>query len=109
MARGSAGRNRSEFVTVGTPRGPVEVGRQQVRGLRRNSGWTWFWMARRAGNVDWHEASTPAEAIRRAILLPARKPPVWLREAAATVEQQLLAEDSSEAERSTDRDTPDSP
>ena len=96
MARGSAVRNRSESVTVGTPRGPVEVVRQEVREQRRNSGWTWFWMARRAGNADWHEASTAAEAIRRAILLPARKPPAWLREAAATAEQQLLAEDRSD-------------
>ena len=91
---------------MGTPRGPVEVVRQEVRGLRRNSGWTWFWMARRAGNVDWHEASTPAEAIRRAILLPARKPPAWLREAAATAEQQLLTDGHPEAERSTESDRP---
>jgi len=92
MARGSAIRNRSESVTVSTPRGPVEVVRQEVRGLRRNSGWNWFWMARRAGNVDWHEATTPAEAIRRAILLPARKLPAWLREAADTAETQVLAD-----------------
>ena len=77
---------------MGTPRGPVEVARQEVRGLRRNTGWTWFWEARRAGHADWHEASTPAEAIRRAILLPARQPPAWLREVAATAEQQLLAD-----------------
>lgn len=95
MARGSAVRNRSESVTVGTPRDPVEVIRQEVRGLRRNSGSTWFWMARRTGNLDWHEASTPAEAIRRAILLPARKPPEWLRQAAATAEQRLLADGPS--------------
>src|SRR5579863_10312982 len=99
MARGSAVRNRSESVTVGTPRGPVEVMRQEVRGLRRNSGWTWFWAARRAGRLDWQETTTPAEAIRRAILLPAGKTPGWLREAAATAEQQLLAEDRSDAER----------
>ena len=91
---------------MGTPRGPVEVVRHQVRGLRRNSGWTWFWMARRAGNLDWHEASTPAEAIRRAILLPARKPPVWLRDAAATAEQQLLGDGRPDDERATDSDTP---
>jgi hypothetical protein len=102
MARGSAVRNRSNPVTVGTPRGPVEVTRQEVRGLRRNSGWTWSWAARRAGRLDWQEASTPAEAIRRAILLPARKPPAWLREAAATAEQQLLAESSPEVERLAD-------
>jgi hypothetical protein len=40
-------------------------------------------MARRAGHVGWHEATTPAEAIRRAILLPARKSPECLRQAAA--------------------------
>lgn len=97
MARGSAFRNRSDPVTVGTTRGQVEVVRQQVRGPRQGSGWSWSWMARRAGNVDWHEASTPAEAIRRAILLPAGKPPAWLREAAATAEQQLLADDSAGA------------
>jgi hypothetical protein len=74
-------------VTVGTPRGKVEVIRQEVRGLRRNSGWTRFWAARRAGRLDWQEAGTAAEAIRRAILLPAGKPPAWLREAAATAEQ----------------------
>ena len=83
---------------MGTPRGPVEVGRQQVRGLRRGSGWTWFWAARRAGSVDWQEASTPAEAIRRAILLPARKPPEWLRRAAATAEAQVLADSPPEAD-----------
>ena len=76
-----------------TPRGAVEVVRQQVRGLRRNTGWSWSWMARRAGSVEWHDAATAAEAIRRAILLPARKPPAWLHEAGATAEQQLLADD----------------
>lgn len=81
---------------MGTPRGPVDVGRQQVRGLRRNSGWRWFWVARRAGSVDWQEASTPAEAIRRAILLPARKPPEWLREAAQAAEAQVLADSRPE-------------
>ncbi len=106
MARGSAIRNRSESVTVGTPRGPVEVVRQEVRGRRRNTGWTWFWVARRAGHTDWHEASTPAEAIRRAILLPARKPPAWLREAAATAEQQLLADGRPDDERPSDSVTP---
>ena len=78
--------------------------RQQVRGLRRNTGWTWFWMARRAGNRDWHEASTAAEAIRRAILLPARKPPAWLREAATSAEAQLLADNPPEDDSATDDD-----
>ncbi|HEY2438458.1 MAG TPA: hypothetical protein VGH93_14850 [Solirubrobacteraceae bacterium] len=107
MSRGSAVRNRSEPVTVPTPRGPVEVVRQEMRGQRRGTGWRWFWLARRAGTVDWHEASTLAEAIRRSILLPAGKPPVWLREAAATAEQQLLADGRPDAERSTDADTQD--
>src|SRR5437763_11391959 len=98
MARGSAVRNRSESVTVTTPRGRVEVVRQEVRGLRRNSGWIWFWMARRGGTVDWHEASTPAEAIRRAILLPARKLPAWLREAADTAEAHVLADNPPAAD-----------
>jgi hypothetical protein len=61
-------------------------------------------MARRAGNVDWHEATTPAEAIRRAILLPARKPPEWLRRAAATAEAQLLADKPPEADGARDLD-----
>jgi hypothetical protein len=55
-------------------------------------------MARPAGNVDWREANTPAEAIRRAILLPAGKPPEWLREAAASAKAQLLTEDPPEAD-----------
>jgi hypothetical protein len=107
MAQGSAVRNRSAPVTVGTPRGPVEVVRQQTRGQRRGSGWTWFWLARRAGSVDWHEASSPAEAIRRAILLPARKPPGWLREAAATAEEQLLADGDAEAGGATPTGAPE--
>lgn len=87
-----------------TPRGSVEVARQEMRETRRNSGWRWFWMARRAGHVDWHEATTAAEAIRRAILLPARKLPPWLREAAATAEQQLLAEDQSDTAETAEGD-----
>ena len=109
MARGSAVRNRSDAVTVGTPRGPVEVARQQVRGLRRNTGWTWSWMARRAGHVDWHEAATAAEAIRRAILLPARKPPEWLRQAAASAETQVLADTTPEPDSAGDDDGSDQP
>ncbi|OAI39298.1 hypothetical protein AYO39_00440 [Actinobacteria bacterium SCGC AG-212-D09] len=89
---------------MGTLRGPVEVVGQEGRGLRRNSGWTWFWVARRAGHTDWHEASTPAEAIRRAILLPARKPPAWLREVAASAEAQLLADNPPEADSTSDDD-----
>ena len=63
-------------------------------------------MARRAGNVDWHEATTPAEAIRRAILLPARKLPEWLRQAAATAEAQVLADNPPEADSASDESPP---
>ena len=59
-------------------------------------------MARRAGNRDWHEASTSAEAIRRAILLPARKPPEWLRLTAASAEAELLADNPPDAGSSSD-------
>ena len=87
---GSAVRNRSEIVTVVTPRGPVEVLRQEMRGVRQSSSWTWFWVARRKGGGDWSEASTVREAIRKATLLPARKPPAWLRDAAVEVEKQII-------------------
>lgn len=89
MPAGSAVRNRSEIVTVVRPRGKVEVVRQEVRGLRRGSGWSWFWAAHRTGASAWSEASTAREAIRRAILLPPRKLPSWVSEAAAEAERQL--------------------
>jgi len=41
--------NRSEAVTVPTPRGPVEVVRQQWRSQRPGSRWNWEWLARRVG------------------------------------------------------------
>ena len=90
MAAGSAVRNRSQIVTVMTPRGPVEVLRQEVRGLRQGSGWRWFWVARRKGRADWSEASTVNEAIRKATLLPPRKEPTWLREAGSEAERQIV-------------------
>jgi hypothetical protein len=78
MSGNSAVRNRSEPVTVLTPRGPVEIVRQEMRGLKRSLGWQWFWLARRRGQQDWREATTALEAIRKAVLLPPRKPPTWL-------------------------------
>src|SRR6266513_689942 len=90
MAAGSAVRNRSEMVTVMTPRGPVEVLRQEVRGLRQGSSWTWFWVARRKGRGDWSEASTAREAIRKATLLPPRKAAAWLVDAASEAERQIV-------------------
>jgi hypothetical protein len=62
-----------------------------MRGLRRGSSWTWFWLARRAGTSGWSEASTAREAIRRAILLSPGKLPAWLNEAAAEAERELTA------------------
>lgn len=50
MPAGSAVRDRSETMTVVTPRGEVEVARQEMRGLPRGSSWTWFWLARRRGS-----------------------------------------------------------
>lgn len=91
MPAGSAVRNRSEAVTVATPRGEVEVVRQEVRGARRGSSWTWFWLAHRRGSGGWSEASTAHEAIRRAMLLPPRKLPAWLNEAAAQAEREITA------------------
>ena len=86
---GSSVRNRSTIVTVSTPRGPVEVACQEMRGLSRSSGWSLFWIARRAGRTDWSESTTPREAIRRATLLPPKKPPAWLIAAAAEAERQI--------------------
>jgi hypothetical protein len=48
----SADRNRSPIVTVPTPRGRVDVMHQEMRGLRKGSGWRTFWLARRAGKQD---------------------------------------------------------
>jgi hypothetical protein len=94
---GSAVRNRSEAVTVATPRGEVEVARQEMRGSRRGSSWTWFWLAHRRGSGGWSEASTAREAIRRAMLLPPRKLPAWLNEAAAEAEREITAVETEEA------------
>jgi len=96
MPAGSAVRNRSETMTVATPRGEVEVARQEMRGLRRGTSWTWFWLARRRGTSGWSEASTAREAIRRAILLSPGKLPAWLNEAAAEAERELTAAETED-------------
>ena len=88
MPAGSAVRNRSEPVTVVTPRGEIEVLRQEMHGLRRGSSWR---LARRQGSGGWSEASTAREAIRRALLLPPRKLPRWLNEAVAQAEREITA------------------
>ena len=89
MPQGTAIRNRSEPAIIATPRGHVEVARQEMRGLRRGTGWTWFWVARRKGKIEWSDGSTAREAIRRATLLPAGKPPAWLVKAGSDAETQL--------------------
>ena len=96
MAAGSAVRNRSGIVTVMTPRGRVEVLRQETRGLRQGSGWRWFWVARRKGRADWSEASTVKEAIRKATLLPPGKPPAWLRDVSSEAERQIIGGSGSQ-------------
>ncbi len=98
MPAGSAVRNRSETVTVATPRGPVEVVRQQTRGLTRGTSWRWAWLARRRGSGGWSEASTAREAIRHAMLLPPRKVPAWLNEAAVEAERQMTAVEAEDAD-----------
>lgn len=97
MPAGGAVRNRSKAVTVATPRGEVEVVRQEMRGQRRGSAWSWFWLAHRRGSGGWSEASTAREAIRRAMLLPPRKLPAWLSEAAAEAEREITAVDTEDA------------
>ena len=72
---GRAVANRSDTITVSTPRGPVEVVRQQWRSQRARSRWEWEWLARRAGQRNWKEGSTAREAIRQATLLPPGKHP----------------------------------
>ena len=91
MARGGAVRNRSEIITVPTPRGPVEVVRQETQGLKQRRSWTWFWLARRKGKTDWSEAATAVEAIRRATLVGPGKPPSWLNDVGAQAERALVA------------------
>jgi hypothetical protein len=89
MAAGRAVANRSESVIVETPRGPVEVVRQQWRSQRPGSKWAWEWLARRRGQRDWRQGTTAREAIRQAILLAPGKQPPWLLEAAARATKEL--------------------
>jgi hypothetical protein len=90
MAGGSVA-NRSEAVTVPTPRGPVEVVRQQWRSQRPGGRWSWEWLARRAGQRDWKQGTTVREAIRQATLLPPGKQPGWLAAAVDEAERGLSA------------------
>jgi hypothetical protein len=82
MSGGSVA-NRSETVAVPTPRGQLEVARQQWRSQRPGSPWNWECLARRVGQRDWRQASTAREAIRQAVLLAPGTHPKWLLDAAA--------------------------
>lgn len=84
---GPSERERSSPVIVRTPRGPVRVARQEMRGLRHGSDWRWFWMARRENAHQWFQATTAREAIRRAVTAPPRAKAAWLDKAAAEAEQ----------------------
>ncbi len=75
--------NRSETVTVSTPRGPADVVHQQWRSQRPGSRWSWEWLARRAQR-GWRQGSTAREAIRQAVLLAPGKQPKWLLDDAAS-------------------------
>jgi hypothetical protein len=86
---GGAVANRSEPLTVQTPRGPVEVVRQQWRSQRAVSRWQWEWLARRRGQSDWRQGGTAREAIRQATLLPPGKQPGWLAAAVSEAEREL--------------------
>jgi hypothetical protein len=83
--------NRSETVTVPTPRGPVEVVRQQWRSQRPGSRWRWEWLARRGAQRDGKQGTTAREAIRQATLLPPGKQPGWLTAAVDEAERGLSA------------------
>jgi hypothetical protein len=71
---------------------------QEMRGLGTRGGWTKFWLARRAGTHDWTEATTPREAIRRVVLLPAKKTPGWLDVAVREAKRQLELEGVPESQ-----------
>jgi hypothetical protein len=85
---GRADRNRSEVVTVQTPRGAVDVMHQESRGLGKQR------LAQILARTTRRQARLgashhPREAIRRAMLLPAGKAPGWLKVAAAEAERKL--------------------
>jgi hypothetical protein len=95
---GRAFANRSEPTTVGTPRGPVEVVRQQWRSQRAGSRWEWEWLARRRGQRDWRQGPTAREAIRQATPLAPGKQPPWLITTVAEAERELNTPPDEEPE-----------
>ena len=89
---GRAVANRSEPVKVSTPRGPIEVVRQQWHSQRAGSRWQWESLARRGGQRNWKQGSPAREAIRQATLLAPGKQPGWLTAAVADAERGLIAQ-----------------
>ncbi|MFZ0042572.1 MAG: hypothetical protein WAK93_14770, partial [Solirubrobacteraceae bacterium] len=73
----------------------VEVVRQEVRGLRKGSGWEWEWVARRRGQQEWRHGTSAREAIRQARLVAAGQHPAWLAQAAARAERELSGAETS--------------
>lgn len=94
---GRAVANRSDTVRVGTPRGPVEVIRQQWRSQRAGSRWQWEWVAHRAGQRNWKQGSTAREAIGQATLLAPGKQPGWLTAAVEEAERGVSAQSAEPA------------
>jgi hypothetical protein len=86
--------NRSAPLTITTPRGPVEVVRQQWRSQSAGSRWPWEWLARRGGQRDGKQGTTAREAIRQATLVPPGKQPGWLSGAVDEAERGLSAQPS---------------
>lgn len=89
---GRAVANRSEPITVPTPRGPIEVVRQQWRSQRAGSRWQSEWLARGGGQRDWKQPTTAREAIRQATLVPPGKQPGWLTAAVGEAKRGLIAQ-----------------
>ncbi|MHB1837225.1 MAG: hypothetical protein ACYCXW_19930 [Solirubrobacteraceae bacterium] len=89
MAGRSVANRSAEAVTVPTPRGHVEVVRQQGRSRRPGSRWNWEWLVRRVGQRDWRQGTTARGVIRQAVLLAPGKQPRWLPDAAARAGREL--------------------
>jgi hypothetical protein len=82
-------KNRSEILTLLTPRGLVQVAHQQWRSHRAKSRWEEVWVARRRGQLDWRQSPSAREAIGQALLLAAGKHPAWLLEVADRAQREL--------------------
>ena len=81
---------------MSSPRGEVEVVRQQWRSQNSNSRWEWEWSPDATAVGRCGEPSSAREAIRQATLLAAGKQPAWLAQAAAQGERELSSADGVE-------------